>query len=82
MIFSKTLSNYVFCLHNVFNFLNIKKIIFSLKKSFLKFLIIILLNQKIDVFEFIAIVKKIIIIQRLKFSHKLIDLKLYLRFTN
>ena len=82
MIFSKTLSNYVFYLHNLFSFLNIKKTTFSFKKSFLKFLIIILLNQKINVFEFIAIIKKIIAIQRLKFSYELIDLKLYLRFTN
>ena len=82
VIFSKTLTNYVFYLHNVFNFLNIKKIIFSSKKLFLKFLIVILLNQKINVFEFIAIVEKIIVIQQLKFSHKLIDLKLYLKFIN
>ena len=82
VIFSKTLTNYVSYLHSVFNLLNIKKVILSSKKSFLRFSIVILLDQKVDAFEFIAIVEKIIVIQKLKFSHKLVDLKLYLKLTN
>ena len=42
----------------------------------------ILLDQKIDIFKLIATIDKIIIILRLNFSYKLIDLKLYLKMIN
>ena len=82
IIFNKSLKEYIQHLHTIFDLLNEKSVIFSLKKFFLNYSTVILLNQKINVFEFIIVTNKIKIIQRLQFSLKFIDLKLYLKFTD
>ena len=82
VIFSKTLSEHLKHLHAIFDLLNFKGVTLFSKKFFLRYLIVILLDQKIDVLDLIATVDKIIIIQRLDFSYKLFDLELYLRLTS
>ena len=59
--------------------MNDKDVILSIKKSFIDYSIITLLNQRINAFELSTIIKKINVIKRLAFSYILIDLKLYLR---
>ena len=79
VIFSKILSKHLNHLHSIFDLLDIKEITLSLKKSFLDYSTITLLDQKIDAFELTTIADKIVVIKRLKFSYKFSDLKLYLR---
>ena len=62
MIFNKTLKKHVQHLHAMFNLLNFKRMTLSLKKSFLSYSIVIFLDQKIDVFDLIAVADKIIAI--------------------
>ena len=81
MIFNKILKKHVQHLHAIFNLLNFKEIMLSFKKSFLNYSIVILLRQKIDVFDFIVAADKIIAIQKLNFSYTLTNLKLYLKLT-
>ena len=77
-IFNKFLDDHIKHLHAIFKLLNDRKIILSSRKMFVDYSSVTLLNQKINVFEFIVVVDKIVAIQRLKFSYKLIDLKMYL----
>ena len=81
MIYNKILKKHVQHLHIMFDLLNFKKMMLSFKKSFLSYSIVILLKQKIDVFNFIVVVDKIAAIQKLNFFYILTNLKLYLRFT-
>ncbi len=78
MIFFKILKEHVDHLCTIFHLLNFKRVILFSKKSFLSYLFVILLEQKINVFDFIVLVNKIAIIKSLNFLYKLIDLKLYL----
>jgi len=78
MIFSKILEKHEKHLHAMFELFDSKEIILSSKKSYLGYLIITLLNQKINAFELIAIANKIVVIKKLNFSYNLIDLKLNL----
>ena len=77
-IFNKFLNDHIKHLHAIFKLLNDREIILSSRKMFVDYSSVTLLNQKINVFEFIVVVDKIVAIQRLKFSYKLIDLKMYL----
>ena len=81
MIFNKILKKHVQHLHAMFGLLNFKKMTLSFKKSFLNYSIVIFLDQKIDVFDFIVVVDKITAIQKLNFFYILTNLKLYLKFT-
>ena len=81
MIFNKTLKKHVQHLHAMFGLLNFKKMTLSLKKSFLDYSIVILLKQKINVFDFIVATDKIIAIQKLDFLYTLTNLKFYLKLT-
>lgn len=65
----------------MFDLLDSKKITLLSKKSYLNYLTITLLNQKIDTFEFIVVTNKIATIKKLDFSYNFIDLKLYLKLT-
>ena len=78
VIFSKILSKHLKHLHSIFDLLDSKEIIFSLKKSFLDYSTIIVLSQKIDAFELTTIVDKIVVIKELNFLYKFSNLKLYL----
>ena len=81
VIFSKILKKHKKHLHAVFDLLNAKEMILSLKKFFIKYLIVTFLNQKIDAFDLIMIINKIDVIKRLDFPYTLTDLELYLRLT-
>ena len=67
IIFSKILSKYLNHFHSIFDLFDLKEITLSLKKLFLDYSTVILLNQKIDAFELTTIVDKIVVIKRLKF---------------
>ncbi len=81
VIFFKILKEYVDHLRTIFHLLNFKKVILFSKKSFLNYLFVILLEQKIDIFDSIALIDKIATIKDLNFLYKLVDLKLYLNLT-
>ena len=68
VVFNRTLKKHQIHLHNIFDILNSYEIRLTSKKSYLKYFTIALLKQKIDVFEFIIIVDKLIAIVNLKFS--------------
>lgn len=78
VIFNKTLNKHVEYIYTIFDLLNNKKVILSTKKIYLEYSIVILLDQKIDVFDLIAIANKIVAIKTFDFSYKLENLKLYL----
>ena len=56
--------------------------ILNLKKTFLNYSNITLLEQKIDVFDFSTIEKRIVVIKIIRFSKNLKVLKIYLSLTN
>ena len=68
-------------LHSMFQRLNFYDISLSLKKFFLNYLTIALLEQKVDVFDFITTTDKLETIVKLHFSYILKNLKIYLNFT-
>jgi len=74
VIFFKILKEHVNYLRTIFYLLNFKRVILFFKKLFLSYLFVILLKQKIDIFNFIVLVDKIAIIKSLNFLYKLIDL--------
>jgi len=53
-----------------------------LKKSILTIFSIILLEQKVNIFNFFTIKKRIVAIKTIKFSKNLKTLKIYLDFVN
>jgi len=78
VIFSKTFDKYVKHLYTIFDLLNSKKVILLTKKSYLKYFIVTLLKQKVNAFDFIVVVNKIVAITTFDFLYKLIDFELYL----
>ena len=82
IVFSRTLKEYLCHLYKIFKLLNKYNISLSSKKSFLKYSIVALLDQKIDVFDLITAVDKLKTIIKLDFSYILKKLKIYLELTN
>jgi len=81
VIFFKILEKYLYYLYTIFYLLDFKKITLFFKKFFLDYFSVILLKQKINIFDFIAFANKIAIIKSLDFFYKLSNLKLYLDLT-
>ena len=79
MIFFKTLKEHLAHLQTIFELLNVKDVILSIKKSFIDYSTITLLNQRINAFELSIIIEKIDVVKRFAFSYILTDLKLYLK---
>jgi len=77
VIFFKILKEYVDYLYTIFYLLNFKKVILFSKKLFLSYSLVILLRQKIDIFDLIVSINKIATIKNLNFLYKLFDLELY-----
>ena len=77
MIFSKILNKHLHHLHQIFSLFQKLEISLELKKFYLKYLTVILLNQWIDVLELIITAKKIQAITDLQFSWTLKMFKIY-----
>jgi hypothetical protein len=75
------LKKHVNHLHQIFNIFKAKRVHLALKKSFLRYPNIQLLDQKVDVLELIIDEKKIKIIIQFKFPFRLYYLEHYLGFT-
>ena len=69
-------------LRKVFRLLNSFNIRLSFKKLYLNYSIVVFLKQKIDAFDFIIIVNKLIIIINLRFSYIFKNFEKYFEFTN
>ena len=80
VIFNKTLKKHLTHLHQIFQFLNSYNIRLSSKKSYLRYFIVALLNQKMNVFDFIIVADKLTTIINLRFLYTLKNLKSYLSF--
>ena len=80
IIFNKTLEKHLIHLYKVFNLLKLYDIRLSSKKSYLKYFIVVLLNQRINVFELTIVVDKLIAIVNFQFFYILKNLKIYLNF--
>ena len=80
VIFNKTLKKHLIHLHQIFQLLNSYNIRLSSKKSYLKYFIVALLNQKMNVFDFIIVANKLTIIVNLRFFYIFKNLKSYLNF--
>ena len=81
MIFLKNLEEHQYHLNQVFSFLNHMRITLNSAKSYLDYLSIILLRQRVDAFELTILKKKLGAITKLTFSHTLKDLETYLDMT-
>ena len=81
VVFFNTFEKHMTHLHSMFQRLNFYDISLSLKKFFLSYFTIALLEQKIDVFDFITATNKLETIVKLDFSYILKNLKIYLNFT-
>ena len=79
--FSKDFDLYLKHLRKLFQLLKKLKIIINLKKTFLNYFNVILLEQKVDVFKLITTQKRIEILINIKFFIDLKTLKRYLRLT-
>ena len=82
VMFNYTLKKHKTHLHEIFELLNSYKMRLLSKKSYFEYFTIVLLKQKIDVFDFIIIVNKLTVIINLKFSYIFKNLKNYLNFTD
>ena len=80
VVFNRILKKHKIHLYEVFDILNSYKIRLTSKKSYLKYSTIILLKQKVDAFDFIIIVNKLVAIINLKFLYIFKNLKDYLNF--
>ena len=80
MIFNKTLNERIKYLIKIFNFFEQMNIAIKLNKMYFNYSSIILLNQKINSFEFINAKKKLNIILKFRFFIILKLLKYYLKF--
>ena len=80
MMFNKILKKHLFHLRQIFELLNFFDIRFFLKKSYLSYSTVTLLNQKIDVFDLTIVVDKLTVIANFRFSYILKNLKKYLSF--
>lgn len=78
IIFSKILIKHEKHLYAMFKLLDFKSIILLSKKSYIDYSIVILLDQKMNTFELIVTIDKIVVIKKLDFLYNLVDLKLYL----
>ena len=74
-----SLQDYLKHLNKIFRSLTEKDICLFLKKSFLDYLTVQLLNQCVDVLELITAEDKLVIIINIEFPHTLFTLKKYLR---
>ena len=81
IIFSKDFDLYLEHLRKFFQLLKKLKIIINSKKTFLNYLNITLLEQKVDVFKLITTQKRIETLINIKFFIDLETLKRYLRLT-
>ena len=81
MIFSKNLEEHQYHLNQIFSLLNYMRIILNSAKSYLDYLSIILLRQRVDAFELTTSEKKLNVNIKLTFLHTLKDLKTYLDMT-
>ena len=81
VIFSKILKNHVKHLYQTFNTLNLNNIFLQLKKIFIDYSIVQLLNQKIDSFDLTTVEDKLRAIILLKFFKNFRQLKSYLGLT-
>ena len=79
-MFNKILKKHLTHLYKIFKLLNFFDIRFLLKKLYLKYSIIVLLNQKIDVFKLIIVVDKLTTIINFRFFFILKNLKNYFNF--
>ena len=78
VVFNHTLKKHLAHLHTIFQLFDFYDINLSSKKFFLDYLIVVLLKQKINVFDFITIIDKLKTIVKLNFSYILKNLKIYL----
>ena len=77
VVFNQILKKHLIHLNIIFQVMNFYDINFSSKKSFLNYFTIALLNQKIDVFDFITVNEKLNVIIKLNFSYIFKNLKTY-----
>ena len=80
VIFNKTFKKHLSHLYQIFQLLNSYKIRLLSKKLYLNYSIIVLLNQKIDAFNLIIVVDKLIAIVKFQFFFILKNLKIYFDF--
>ena len=78
IMFNHILKKHISHLHIVFQLFDNYDINLSLKKFFLKYFIVSLLSQKIDVFDLTIAIDKLKIIVKLNFFYTLKNLKIYL----
>ena len=78
VVFNRTLKEHLNYLRQIFQLLNSYDIRFSFKKFFLNYSIVVLFDQKINVFELTIVVDKLVAIVNLKFFYILKNLKNYL----
>ena len=81
VIFSTSLNKYIRYLNLIFKALDSINIHLSPRKSFLDYLSIYLLSQKMNALELAIIEEKLAIISQLSFSRSLTQLKRYLSIT-
>ena len=82
VVFNKILKNYLKHLTKMFELFRRLNIALKFFKTFLNYSIVVLLEQKINNFEFITTKKKLKIIFKLQFFVTLKQLKIYLNLTN
>ena len=82
MIFFRSAKEHFQYLKTIFALFTRFKIILKSKKSYLRYLLIILFKQKINNFEFIIIEKRVTIIKKIRFSKTLKTLEIYLEIIN
>ena len=80
VIFNKTLKKHLNYLRKMFRLLNLFNIRLLFKKLYLNYSIVVFLKQKIDVFDFIIIVDKLIVIINLRFSYIFKNFEKYFEF--
>ena len=80
VMFNKTFEKHIEHLIKIFELFRKMNIVLKLNKIYLEYFIVVLLNQKIDNFEFIIIEKKLKIIFKFRFIVTLKQLKTYLSF--
>ena len=80
VIFNNTLEKHVAHLHSMFELFNSYDINLFSKKFFFDYFIVALLEQKMNVFDFIIVVDKLEIIIKFDFSYILKNFEIYLRF--
>ena len=80
VIFNKTLKKHLIYLNKVFQLLNLYNIRLSFKKLYLKYSIVALLKQKINVFNLTIVIDKLTTIFNFQFLIILKNLKTYFDF--